>query len=255
MVISVKNITKSYKSKACRTKVAVKKTSVGIYPTSHNHGSIKNRPVSNRGFPKMVVPPFTKPNSSCLSNTKSNIFTEPWIPGRKRYVTLSVEKMVIFILFWSAVKKENPLNPSKNGPNNIYIYTHTYLCLDHWKIPMKMARSRGGGYHIYIWNLFVLYFWASTLQNKALSNKNKGHLGSRYIHMICIGPCLNTGRSGSWRFIWLEYLPSRFGNPKIYTQARKEDFNDVVVPQLYFMVEGDQPSCFSSGFCSASECD
>ena len=26
----------------------------------------------------------------------------------------------------------------------------------------------------------VLYFWASTLQNKALSNKNKGHLGSRY---------------------------------------------------------------------------
>ena len=33
--------------------------------------------------------------------------------------------------------------------------------------------------HIYIyvntWNLFVLYFWASTLQNK-------GHLGSRYIY-------------------------------------------------------------------------
>ena len=49
MVISVKNITKSYKSKACRTKVAVKKTSVGIYPTSQNHGSIKNGSISNRG--------------------------------------------------------------------------------------------------------------------------------------------------------------------------------------------------------------
>ena len=30
------------------------------------------------------------------------------------------------------------------------------------------------------WNLFVLYFWASTFQNKAFSNKSKGHLGSRY---------------------------------------------------------------------------
>ena len=34
----------------------------------------------------------------------------------------------------------------------------------------------------YTWNLFVLYFWASTLQNKAFSNRNKGHLGSRYIY-------------------------------------------------------------------------
>ena len=29
------------------------------------------------------------------------------------------------------------------------------------------------------WNLFVLYFGASTLQNKAFSNQNKGQLGSR----------------------------------------------------------------------------
>ena len=29
------------------------------------------------------------------------------------------------------------------------------------------------------WNLFVLYFEAQTLQNKVLSNQNKGHLGSR----------------------------------------------------------------------------
>ena len=37
--------------------------------------------------------------------------------------------------------------------------------------------------HPYIdtWNLFVLYVWASTLQNKAkIPIKNKGHLGSRY---------------------------------------------------------------------------
>ena len=31
---------------------------------------------------------------------------------------------------------------------------------------------------LYVWNLFVLYSWASTVQNKALSNKNTGHLGS-----------------------------------------------------------------------------
>ena len=31
------------------------------------------------------------------------------------------------------------------------------------------------------WNLFVLYFWVSTLQNKAFSSRNKGHLGSRYV--------------------------------------------------------------------------
>ena len=31
------------------------------------------------------------------------------------------------------------------------------------------------------WNLFVLYFWASTIQNKIFSNQNSGHLGSRYV--------------------------------------------------------------------------
>ena len=30
----------------------------------------------------------------------------------------------------------------------------------------------------YTWNLFVLYFWASTLQNNVFSNQNRGHLGS-----------------------------------------------------------------------------
>ena len=38
--------------------------------------------------------------------------------------------------------------------------------------------------YIYSWNLCVLYFEAQTIQNKVLSNQNKGHLGSRYIYSI-----------------------------------------------------------------------
>ena len=43
----------------------------------------------------------------------------------------------------------------------------------------------GGGFTYFVlctWNPFVLYFWVWTLQKKALSIQNKGHLGSRYIH-------------------------------------------------------------------------
>ena len=35
----------------------------------------------------------------------------------------------------------------------------------------------------YTWNLFVLYFGASTLQKKAFSNQNKGHLSSKYMYI------------------------------------------------------------------------
>ena len=38
----------------------------------------------------------------------------------------------------------------------------------------------------YTWNLNDLYFWRSTPQNKAFSNKNKGHLSSRYIYIYNI---------------------------------------------------------------------
>ena len=38
--------------------------------------------------------------------------------------------------------------------------------------------------YIYTWNLFVLYFGVWTLQKKALSNQNKGHLGSRYVYLL-----------------------------------------------------------------------
>ena len=38
---------------------------------------------------------------------------------------------------------------------------------------------------IYTWNPTDLYFWRDpTLQNKAFSNQNKGHLGSRYIYNL-----------------------------------------------------------------------
>ena len=40
--------------------------------------------------------------------------------------------------------------------------------------------------YIYTWNPIDLYFWRSTPQNKAFSNQNKGHLGSRYIYYIYI---------------------------------------------------------------------
>ena len=35
---------------------------------------------------------------------------------------------------------------------------------------------------IYAWNPNDLYFWRSNPQNKAFSNQNKGHLGSRWIY-------------------------------------------------------------------------
>ena len=38
-----------------------------------------------------------------------------------------------------------------------------------------------GLYYVYTWNPDDLDFWRSTPQNKASSNQNKGHLGSRYM--------------------------------------------------------------------------
>ena len=147
MVISVKNITKSYKSKACRTKVAVKKTSVGIYPTSHNHGSIKNRPVSNRGFPKMVVPPFRKHPIVVAFQILKAIFlpSHEFLGGRDMWLYQLRKWSFLFCSDRQSRKKILWTHPKMDQIIYIYIYTHTYLCLDHWKIPMKMARSRGGG--------------------------------------------------------------------------------------------------------------
>ena len=42
----------------------------------------------------------------------------------------------------------------------------------------SLATAMGGGV-VYTWNPNDLYFWRSTPQNKAFSNQNKGHLGSR----------------------------------------------------------------------------
>ena len=35
---------------------------------------------------------------------------------------------------------------------------------------------------LFTWNLFVLYFGVWTIQKKAFSIQNNGHLGSRYIY-------------------------------------------------------------------------
>ena len=45
-----------------------------------------------------------------------------------------------------------------------------------WKKLVKFTKLT----NIYTWNPNDLYFWRSTPQNKAFSNQNKGHLGSRY---------------------------------------------------------------------------
>ena len=55
------------------------------------------------------------------------------------------------------------------------MYMHIYISLTHTYI------------YIYAWNLLgTLYFGGWTLQNKVFSNQNKGHLGSRYIHIMYI---------------------------------------------------------------------
>ena len=45
---------------------------------------------------------------------------------------------------------------------------------------------------IFTWNPNDLYFWRLTPQNKAFSNQNKGHFGSRYIYL----PVSSWGQSG-----------------------------------------------------------
>ena len=57
--------------------------------------------------------------------------------------------------------------------------------LDFWGVTSRILIL------VYTWNLFVLYFWASTLQNKALSNKNKGHLGSRFVFLCTVDGLLD----------------------------------------------------------------
>ena len=75
------------------------------------------------------------------------------------------------------LKETNPQHPFPNSVRAlwlihqlhvVYIYIYTYCIYN----------------SIYTWNLFILYFGASTLQKKALSNQNKGQLGSRYIILI-----------------------------------------------------------------------
>ena len=63
---------------------------------------------------------------------------------------------------------------------------------------------------IYTWNLFVLYFGASTLQNKPLSNQNSGHLGSRHIPR---SPKI----TGNWDTSWDETTPQSNPAPLFFS--------------------------------------
>ena len=52
---------------------------------------------------------------------------------------------------------------------------------------------------MYTWNLFVLYFWAWTLQKKALSNQNNGHFGLQvliYIYKLRLNQ-YHSGKTGT----------------------------------------------------------
>ena len=60
------------------------------------------------------------------------------------------------------------------------------------------------------WNLFVPYFWASTLQNKVFSNQNKGHLGSRLQPVTPAPPATS-----------LRFTPS--SRPRIRTSLCKDE--------------------------------
>ena len=79
--------------------------------------------------------------------------------------------------------------------------------------------------HIYIINIHIytsndLYFWRSTPQNKAFSNQNKGHLGSRYIYI-----------SRWWFHIFFIFTPT-WGNDPI---CRAYFFNWVVQPPTRYI--------------------
>ena len=61
------------------------------------------------------------------------------------------------------------------------------------RVGFSIGKPRTGRcWYICTWNLFVLYFGVSTLQNTSLSIQNKGHLGSRYVY-IYIGLPFNPG--------------------------------------------------------------
>ena len=64
--------------------------------------------------------------------------------------------------------------------------------------------------YIYTWNLFVLYFGASTLQKKAVSNQNGGHFGSRYILNRKINLIHNTNHCSQKKMLHVFLMCKRF---------------------------------------------
>ena len=59
-----------------------------------------------------------------------------------------------------------------------YVQAESDECV--WKPNQQKERHT----HMHTWNPNDLYFWRSTPQNKAFSNQNKGHLGSRYTYHL-----------------------------------------------------------------------
>ena len=76
-----------------------------------------------------------------------------------------------------------PPNSRRCGVSHIMIF-HRLLSWHLFRLGSgkEMTRNeRTRTISLFTWNLFVLYFGVSTLQNKVFSNQNKGHLGSRYL--------------------------------------------------------------------------
>ena len=108
---------------------------------------------------------------------------------------------------------------------------------------------------IFTWNLFVLYFGASTLQNKAFSYQNKGHLGSRFAYMwlkfmVDVGKYSNP----------MEHLVIRFESPKgkqlkswigSTDWSHRRRSSGRIFAELFFLCEGEVMDDFEGGWKNA----
>ncbi len=69
-------------------------------------------------------------------------------------------------------------------PSNECDFDWGWLIAFYYTFTHFFGATHVGIIYIYTWNLFVLSFGSWTLQKKAFSNQNKGHLGSRYIYIF-----------------------------------------------------------------------
>ena len=81
---------------------------------------------------------------------------------------------------WTPVWKGNTVETPKE-PWRISIGKNGYILPGTCECPLFFTWWKFGCIHSYLEPVNVLYFWASTLQNKVFSNQHRGHLGSRYL--------------------------------------------------------------------------